>query len=539
MLGLSVLLTLFPVIVCAILLVGFRLYTHKCAMVTWGLMFIVAFTFFHTPMSVILRSSLHGAVTSLPMALMTATSIFQVAFMESTGAIKRLGVFLKSISPSNHEARTMIVNIGAGTTLNSVGANPLSFLPPILKDLGFSKVLCIALPAIGFDALCTYSMMAAPLVVFSDLTNVPLATAARYFSLYLPVISTMICFGMFVLIGGFKMLKKGFLVALITGMTAGWTAYAIAHIPALESAIILTGVIAGVACVLVMSIYLKLTGGVIIDRSGLNDADRAIEKSMSLRKALSPWIILISCLLIVAFVPPVDQLLRVTLALPVDIIPITSAKTRPFWNAYFWVVVSTLLSFFIFRPTKEQLSETMQKLGRRAVKPTVAAMIFFAVGLVMNFSGYQVQPDGSWALIDPMNNMIYCLSKASADVFGMLYPIVVPMLGLFGGFVSGSEASSIAMFSQSNLQTAKMLAINGPVLAAGLGVAGGLASVISPVKLINAAATIDAIGEEGNTIRQTFKIAIVLMLAVMIMAMIFSSVLPLDNIDILKGPLAE
>lgn len=539
MLGLSVLLTLFPVITCAVLLVGFKLYTHKCAIITWGLTFVIAITFFHTPISVVLKSSLHGAVTSLPMALMTATSIFQVAFMESVGAIKRLGVFLKTISPANHEVRTMIVNIGAGTTLNSVGANPLSFLPPILKDLGFSKVLCIALPAIGFDALCTYSMMAAPLVVFSDLTNVPMATAARYFSLYLPVISTMICFGMFVLVGGFQMLKKGFLVALITGMTAGWVAFAIAHIPALESAIILTGVIAGVASILVMVIYLKLTGSIVIDRSVLSEADKEIEKSMSLKKALSPWIILISCLLIVAFVPPVDQLLRVKLALPVDIIPITAAKTRPFWNAYFWVVVSTLLSFFVFRPTKAQVDETMKKLGKRAVKPTVAAMIFFAVGLIMNFSGFQVLADGSWTLNNPMYNMVHCLSTASANAFGTLYPIIVPPLGLFGGFVSGSEASSIAMFSQSNLQTAKILGINGPVLAAGLGIAGGLASVISPVKLINAAATIDAIGEEGNTIRQTFKIAVVLMLAVIILAMIFSSVLPLDNIDILEGPLAE
>jgi len=539
MLGLSVLLTLIPVILCAILLVGFKVYTHKCALISWGLVFLIAVVFFHTPVEVVLKSSLHGAVTSLPMAMMTATSIFQVAFMESTGSIKRLGVFLKTISPANEEARTMIVNIGAGTTLNSVGANPLSFLPPILKDLGFSKVLCIALPAIGFDALCTYSMMAAPLVVFSDLTNVPLVEAARYFSMYLPVISTMICFGMFFLIGGWKMVKKGFLVALITGMAAGWTAFAIAHIPALQSAIVLTGVIAGIVAILVMVIYLKASGSVIIDRSVLSEADKEIEKSMSLAKAMSPWIILIVCLLIVAFVPPVDQLLRVKLACPLDIIPVTAAKTRPFWNAYFWVVISTLLSFFIFRPTSAQVSDTMKKLGRRAIKPVIAAMFFFAVGLVMNFSGFQVQPDGSWTLVNPMYNMVHCLSQASADAFGALYPIIVPPLGLFGGFVSGSEASSIAMFSQSNLQTANILKINGPVLAAALGIAGGLASVISPVKLINAAATIDAIGEEGAVIRQTFKIAIVLMLAVIVLAMIFSSILPLDNIQILAGPLAE
>ncbi|MGI5892376.1 MAG: L-lactate permease, partial [Bacillota bacterium] len=515
-------LTLIPVIVCAFLLIKVKMQTIWCALVAWILVMIIALVFFNTPLSVALRASVHGAVTSLPMALMVCTSIFQVAFMESTGAIKRLGVFLKTISPANVEARTMIVNIGAGTTLNSVGANPLSFLPPILKDLGYSKLLCIALPAIGFDALCTYSMMAAPLVVFSDLTGVSLVDAAKYFSLYLPVISTMICIGMFALIGGAKMVKKGLLVAIVTGLAAGWTAFAIAHIPALESAIVLTGVIAGVAAIAAMLLYLKVTKTVVIDRSLLTKEDKKIEASMSLGKAISPWIILIVCLLLVAFVPPLNYFLKVKLEGPLQIIPLVTAKTRPLWNAYFWVVVSTLLSFFILRPTREQLRDFMRKFARRSVKPTLTSVVFFGVGLVMNFSGYQVQPDGSWALFEPLQNMVTCLSQASAQAFGALYPLIVPPLGLFGGFVTTSEASALAMFSPSNLQTAAILGINGPVLAAATGVAGGLASVISPGKLVNAAATIDAMGHEGEVIKKTFKIAVVLMFAVIVLAMIFS-----------------
>jgi lactate permease len=523
---LNVLLTLIPVIVCAIMLVVFKAHTHWCALVTFLLTLIFALTFFDTPLSIALRASGHGALTSFPMGLMVATSIFQVAFMEEVGALQRIGVFMKALSPQNIEARTMIVNIGAGTLLNSVGANPLSFLPPILRDLGYSKILCVALPAIGFDALCTYSMMAAPLVVFSDLTQVPLSEAAKYFSLYLPVVSTMICFGMFALIGGGKMIKKGFIPALITGMVAGWIAFAIGHIPALESAIVLTGVIAGAGAIAAMILYLKATKAVIVDRSVLNEKDREIEKSMSLGKALAPWLILIIALLAVAFIPPLNELLKVKLAMPAEIIPGAAAKTRVFWNAYFWVVISTLVSIPIFKAGRKEMGGTMRKFGKRAIKPFSAVCMFFAVGLIMLYSGYQVQPDGTWLLINSTSNMVYCLSKVCADAFGALYPVIVPPLGLFGGFVTGSEASGLAMFAPSNLQTANMLGINGPVLAAATGIAGGLASVISPVKLQNCAATIDAFGCEGDTIKKVFPIAIVLMCSVIVLAIIFSITLP-------------
>lgn len=521
-----VFLLLIPVIVCAIMLVGFRMHSHWCATATWILTFIIAITAFHTPAEVALRGSLHGVATSLPMSLMVFTSIFQVAFMEEVGALKRIGVFVKSISPANEEARTMIVNVGAGTLLNSVGANPLSFLPPILRDMGYEKWICIALAAIGWDSLCTYSMMAAPLVVFCDLTGLDLVDSAKYFSLYLPVITTMICIGMFALIGGAKMIKKGLVAALVTGLSAGFTAFAIAHIPALESAIVLTGVIAGLIAIIAMVIYLKITGGIIIDNSKLSDADREIEKSMSLGKALSPWIILIVALLLVAFVPPLNKFLKVTLAMPLHIVPVKAAPLRVFWNAYFWVVVSTFLAYPIFRPTKAQLAGTAKKLTKRGFKPLFSVCVFFAVGLIMNFSGLQITADG-WAMLNPMNNMVYVLSDACAKAFGAAYPIIVPPLGLFGGFVTGSESTALAMFAPSSLMTGEMLGINGLVLAAAVGIGGGLASVISPVKLQNCCAMIDAFGEEGNVIRKVFPIAILLIVAVIILAIIFSRTIPM------------
>jgi len=59
-------------------------------------------------------------------------------------------------------------------------------------------------------------------------------------------------------------------------------------------------------------------------------------------------------------------------------------------------------------------------------------------------------------------------------------------------------------------------------VTAATGIGGGLASVISPAKLQNAAATIDAIGIESQVIRKAFVIALIITTAAALMALVFA-----------------
>jgi len=53
-----------------------------------------------------------------------------------------------------------------------------------------------------------------------------------------------------------------------------------------------SGVAAGMGVILVMLVYLKLSGQPLIDRSGLEEADLAAERKMTIWAAISPWILL-------------------------------------------------------------------------------------------------------------------------------------------------------------------------------------------------------------------------------------------------------
>lgn len=100
-------------------------------------------------------------------------------------------------------------------------------------------------------------------------------------------------------VGGTKLMREGWIHALLGGTVAGFTAVIVAHTPALTPGAVLTGVIAGVMVILVEALYLKLRGYKVIDRSTLNDKDLQTEKELSLLAALSPWIITIVLLFFV------------------------------------------------------------------------------------------------------------------------------------------------------------------------------------------------------------------------------------------------
>jgi lactate permease len=204
--------------------------------------------------------------------------------------------------------------------------------------------------------------------------------------------------------------------------------------------------------------------------------------------------------------------------MPIAIIPKSPERLRLFWQAYFWILVSTVLAFPILRPTRAQLAVSLRKWLQRAPRPMAASAIFFAIAFVYSHSG----KGGDWVLASSALNMVSVIAEASARTFGSFYPLIAPFLGLFAGFISGSEASSIAMLTELHLKASEQVGVNGILIAAASGIGGGLASVISPAKLQNASASIDRIGEEARVIPLVLVISLLITAVCAIMTLFMS-----------------
>jgi len=515
-----VLLAVSPIVVIFVILVVFRRPADITGLLGWVFTALLAWLVFRTSWPVILRASLSGIIASLPISLVVATSILQMTLMQKTGALARIIVMLKTVARGNQVIQILIINVGVGTLLTALGAVPVSILPPIMLALGYSAFAAIALPAIGYDSLCTYALLGTPVVVFAQFTGQTPEAVGSYFARFMPVVTTLIALGMLYIVGKWKLVLRGLVPAIVTGLVAGFIAIGMNKV----GLVTLTGIASGAGVALVMALYLIVLRKPVFDRGGLGSEDTKIEGGMSLLRALSPWIILI-VLSLVTNEPwlGIKKFLFDQIAMPWNIIPKAPEKLRIFWQAYWWILVSSVLALPFLRATGAQVKETLAVWWKRAPRPIFSAAIFFAIAYIINHSGKSgaLDPDGRW-LVNADFNMVALVANASAHCLGRMYTLVSPYLGLLAGFISGSETSAIAMLTKLHMTTAGKIGMSGYIISAASAVGGGLASVISPAKLQNAAAAIDKIGMETEVIKTAVVIAVVIVLAVAGLAFIWA-----------------
>lgn len=529
-------LIILPIVLAFVLLVYLKKAADITGVIVWLVTVIIAIVAFQTDLIIAITASLAGIVKSFPISLMVATSILMMTFMQETGALQRLIVFFKTLGGGSKPMQILMISFGLGLFLVGIGATPVSMLPPVMLALGFNPMVAVALPSIGYDPLTTFALLGVPAVVFQGEYSawgsvITLQEAGSVFAWFMPVVSLGIAISMLWIAGGRKLLssRDGLILASICGLTAGLMAIVCNVIFPLTT---LTNVFAGATVLLVLFLFNKLRNKPIIDRTTLDEKDHEIEAGISLKRASIPWVVLVILSLATNMIPQIFQFLFVDLALPVTIGGYPGIlNTRVLWQAYTLMLIATIVSMPFLKTDREVLKRTFSGFRKRAPRPVLAAAIFFAMAEVMNFSGWVIDGSGIWLNptnltngLDPTNNMIFLLAGLTAGI-GILYPILAPFMGLLAGFISGSETSAIAMFTKYHVEASTAVGANSMVVAASNGIGGGLASVLSPAKIQNAAAVIDKIGIEGQVIRYGLVVALLMTWATAIMTMLQAFVL--------------
>ena len=117
--------------------------------------------------------------------------------------------------------------------------------------------------------------------------------------------------------------------------------------------------------------------------------------------------------------------------------------------------------------------------------PALSFAFVLALAYVMNASG-----------------MTVCLGTFATHS-GRAFPLLSPVLGWLGVFLTGSDTSSNVLFGGLQKTAAEQLGLN-PILTAAANTSGGvLGKMISPQSLAVACAATGRVGDEGLLLRRT------------------------------------
>ncbi len=133
-----------------------------------------------------------------------------------------------------------------------------------------------------------------------------------------------------------------------------------------------------------------------------------------------------------------------------------------------------------------------QATGKQLV--TIALALVSGVAMVQIMINSGVNHSG-------LDGMLTIISSFLVDSVGKYFPIISPLLGVLGAFVSGSCTVSGVLFGPLQYQTAEMLGLSTASIIALQMSGGAIGNMICINNVVAVASTTNAIGKEGDIIR--------------------------------------
>jgi lactate permease len=484
-LDLNFVLAVFALIVVFVGIVEFRQSGATMAIVGLAVALILAVAFFNTNPLVALGAAVFGIFKSFGVTISVLATMLMIFLMNELGALQRISALVKQAARTKEE-QALFLGVAFGSFATSLGVVTPSLFPPLLVAMGFTPFAAIAVSVLGYNATTSYALLSVPLTLPADIFKLNLSQLTYKVNIFLPIVAVLVSLAMLWVVGGRKSVSKGVLPAILSGLSIGFSClvFGLLRVP-----VMLIGVLAGLVSMLVLYSSQRL-------KTPTREVSEPIDRTETLR-ALSPWLILITLALVVS-VPPITDWLR-HLDGPAFSIFGSPLDFDVFAQVYTWIFAATVLSMLILKPSKQQLGNAVKLWVRRIWQPFVGYSFFFGVAYVMAWSAMglsngKLVPTPEFAAMN-MNNVV---GLTLATVFGSMFVLVAPWLGLFGAVVGGSEASSNVMFYPIQHKAVEGIGLTQPgqnssafmTIYGSHANGGGIASAITPSKINNAAATI-------------------------------------------------
>lgn len=431
-----------------------------------------------------------GLVLSLYVSLIIIGAIFLYNIVEISGGFETINAFMKNIKGNRALQFIGLSWAFSGFIQGVTGFGvPAAIVAGILIGMGFDSIKSITAGLVGHSWAISFGSMgsaffAIQLVTGLDPIKLGISMSILFF---IPILTT----GIFTahIYDGISAIKNNFKYILFMTFLigTGQLIFAMTNNAHLGS---LFGGLLGTLFFLV----------IIFKNNHLSVLEHLKFKknNMNIIVAILPYLILIFSVLFLQFpiirntIPEIKldfSFPGFTTELGYHVIEEESfSPIKLFEHPFFFLFLSSISTIIIYSKKSllniKDLNKIFKKTYQKSKTPIITVFLLMIMALIMNNSG-----------------MILNFARGISRVTSNIFPIISPLIGILGAFLTGSNTSSNVLFGSFQIETAKILGLSPILMASTQSIGGSLGSAIAPAKILLGTSVIGILGKEGVIIK--------------------------------------
>ncbi|MBJ7984673.1 L-lactate permease [Bacillus cereus] len=505
---------LIPIIFFFLALAVFRMKGYVAGFITVVLTILVALFAYKMPFTMAMAATGYGFLYGLwPIAWIIIMSVFLYKISVKTGQFDVIRASVLSIT-NDHRLLVILIGFSFGAFLEGAAGfgAPVAITAALLAGLGLNPLYAAGLCLIANTAPVAFGAMGIPITVAGQVTGIDPHKIGQMAGHQLPFLSLFVPFFIVFLMDGFKGVRQTWPALFVAGSSFAITQFITATFLGPE----LPDITSALVSLVSLSLFLKVWQPKEIYQSkGANSEVAATTTSMpkltvgKVVKAWSPFIILTVMVVIwsqsffKALFAPGGALESLVFKFEVPGLHNLVMKAEPIVNkptpyeailkldvlsaTGTAILIACIISIFILKMSAKDAVATFKETLNELKMPILSIGFVLGFAFIANYSG-----------------LSSTLALALAGTGG-LFPFFSPFLGWIGVFLTGSDTSANALFSNLQAITAQQVGVSEVLLVAANTTGGVTGKMISPQSIAIACAAVGLAGKESDLFRFTLK----------------------------------
>lgn len=493
MLFLKFLLAMLPIIWLIVALSVLKIAGHKACVIALAITVLLSIGYWKLSVICTMTAALEGILNALwPICLVIIAALFTYNLSLKTGAMESIKQMLASVS---RDQRILLLLIGWGfgnfmegmAGFGTAVAIPASMLVGIGLDPFSAVVSCLVVNSTP----TAFGSVGVPTVTLASITNLEVLPLSGSVALIQCILTFISPFLMVCIAGkGIKALKGMIPTTLVASLSFVIPWFISANVIGCELPDIIGSIISMVCIIVAAKVFNKEPDKEYSIEIQESDNQSVITIGEGV-KAWSSFILIFVLLMVTSTLcPPIHNAIA-GIKSSICVYAGEGGNTLSFsWINTPGVIIfiAAIIGGFIQKATVKDMIQVLIETLQKYWKTILTICSVMATAKIMTYSG-----------------MISDIAKLLVAVTGSFYPLIAPLIGAIGAFVTGSGTSTCVLFGGLQSETAVSLSLNPSWMAAANVMGAGIGKMICPQGIAIGAGAANVVGSESKILGAVFK----------------------------------